>query len=183
MKAAKYPAIDAGTPARAAARRRSTSASRPSRTTRTSPSRRSSAWSEPENQIATAEAGGLPPVREDLYDSKEIEKVYPGFSQIIRESIADAAARPSESPAYQDISLAIQGAVHPTTEIDPEDPSADLRPAARAARAGDQPRGAAVTGAADPAASEAREPGAGAEGLGPHASRSASWPGCCARRR
>ena len=63
------------------------------------------------------------PVREDLYDSKQIEKVYPGFSQIIGESIADAAARPSESPAYQDIS-AIQNAVHPTTEIDPDDPSA-----------------------------------------------------------
>jgi multiple sugar transport system substrate-binding protein len=77
----------------------------------------------PEHQIATATSGGLPPVREDLYDSKEIDKVYPGFAQIIRQSIEDAAARPSESPAYQDISLAIQGAVHPTTDIDPEDPS------------------------------------------------------------
>ena len=77
-----------------------------------------------EHQIATAESGGLPPVREDLYETKEIEKVYPGFAQIIRQSIADAAPRPSESPAYQDISLAIQGAIHPTTEIDPEDPSA-----------------------------------------------------------
>ena len=85
---------------------------------------------EPENQIATASAGGLPPVREDLFDSKEIEKVYPGFSQIIRKSIADAAPRPSESPAYQDISLAIQDAIHPTTDIDPNDPSStydDLR--------------------------------------------------------
>ena len=56
---------------------------------------------QPENQLATATAGGLPPVREDLYDTKEIEKVYPGFSQIIRESIDDGAARPSESPAYR----------------------------------------------------------------------------------
>ena len=77
---------------------------------------------QPDNQLATATAGGLPPVREDLYDSKEIEKVYPGFSQLIRESIDDAAPRPSESPAYQDISLAIQEAVHPTTDIDPDDP-------------------------------------------------------------
>jgi len=76
-----------------------------------------------EHQINTASSGGLPPVREDLYDSKEIEKVYPGFAQIIRESIEDAAPRPSESPAYQDISLAIQAAVHPTTDIDPEDPT------------------------------------------------------------
>ena len=63
-------------------------------------------------------------MREDLYEQKEIDKVYPGFAQIIRDSIADAAARPSESPAYQDLSLAIQSGVHPTTEIDPEDPSA-----------------------------------------------------------
>jgi multiple sugar transport system substrate-binding protein len=83
-----------------------------------------------ENQIATADAGGLPPVREDLYDTPELKKIYPGYSEVIRKSIADAAARPSESPAYQDISLAIQSAVHPTTDIDPEDPSAtyeDLR--------------------------------------------------------
>jgi multiple sugar transport system substrate-binding protein len=79
---------------------------------------------QPENQLATATAGGLPPVREDLYDEKEIETIYPGFSQIVRQSIADAAARPSESPAYQDISLAIQSAIHPTTDIDPQDPSA-----------------------------------------------------------
>lgn len=77
-----------------------------------------------DNQLATADAGGLPPVREDLYDQKEIDKVYPGFAQIIRESIDDAAPRPSESPAYQDLSLAIQSSVHPTTDIDPEDPSA-----------------------------------------------------------
>ena len=85
---------------------------------------------QPENQLETASAGGLPPVLESLYDSKDIDKVYPGFAQIIRQSIADAAPRPSESPAYQDISLAIQSAVHPTTDIDPDDPSStydDLR--------------------------------------------------------
>ena len=78
----------------------------------------------PENQIATAVAGGLPPVREDIYDSPEIKKAYPGLSELIRQSIEDAAARPGESPAYQDISLAIQEAVHPTTDIDPNDPGA-----------------------------------------------------------
>ena len=123
MKAAKYPAIDAGTPSAPPLGGVNLGVSAFS-------DNQDLAWKAveclvgAENQLATAEAGGLPPVREDLYDSKEIEKVYPGFSQIIRESIADAAARPSESPAYQDISLAIQGAVHPTTEIDPEDPGA-----------------------------------------------------------
>lgn len=123
MKAARYPAIDPGTPSAPplGGINLGVSAFSPNQDL---------AWKAveclvgAENQLATAEAGGLPPVREDLYDSKEIEKVYPGFSQIIRQSIEDAAARPSESPAYQDISLAIQDGIHPTTGIDPEDPGA-----------------------------------------------------------
>ncbi|HWC26341.1 MAG TPA: extracellular solute-binding protein [Solirubrobacteraceae bacterium] len=38
----------------------------------------------PENQLEVAELGGLPPVRSDLYDRPEIEKVYPGFADLIR---------------------------------------------------------------------------------------------------
>ena len=81
----------------------------------------------PENQVATATSGGLPPVRQDIYDSKEIDKVYPGFAPLIRQSIEDAAPRPSLSPAYQDLSLAIQSGIHPTTDIDPERCERDLR--------------------------------------------------------
>jgi ABC-type glycerol-3-phosphate transport system substrate-binding protein len=77
---------------------------------------------EPDNQIAIAKAGGLPPVRADIYDRPEIEEVYPGFADLIRQSIEDAAPRPSESPAYQDLSLAIQRALDPT-EIDPDNPT------------------------------------------------------------
>ena len=77
---------------------------------------------EPDKQVQIAELGGLPPVREDVYDRPEIEDIYPGFATLIRESIADAGPRPSESPAYQDLSLAIQRGVHPTTGIDPENP-------------------------------------------------------------
>jgi multiple sugar transport system substrate-binding protein len=76
----------------------------------------------PENQLEVATLGGLPPVREDLYDKPEIDKVYPGFASQIREAIRNAGPRPSESPAYQDLSLAIQRAVHPTTKIDPKNP-------------------------------------------------------------
>jgi multiple sugar transport system substrate-binding protein len=75
---------------------------------------------QPENQLEIAAAGGLPPVREDLYDEPEIDKVYPGFADEIRQAIKNAGPRPSESPAYQDLSLAIQRAVHPTTKIDPQ---------------------------------------------------------------
>jgi multiple sugar transport system substrate-binding protein len=129
MKAAKYPQVDA---------------SRPSAPPLGGINLGVSAFSEnkdltfeaiecliqPENQLEIASAGGLPPVREDLYDEKEINEVYPGFAALIRDSIDDAVPRPSESPAYQDISLAIQRAVHPTTEIDPQDPATtyeDLR--------------------------------------------------------
>ena len=77
----------------------------------------------PENQLTIAEKGGLPPVRSDVYDRPQIDKIYPGFAEIIRESIRDAAPRPSESPAYQDLSLGIQRAVHPTNGIDPRDPA------------------------------------------------------------
>jgi multiple sugar transport system substrate-binding protein len=77
---------------------------------------------QPENQLTIAKAGGLPPVRADVYDRKEINDVYPGFANLIKSSIQDAAPRPSESPAYQDLSLAIQNAIHPVTGIDPKNP-------------------------------------------------------------
>lgn len=81
---------------------------------------------QPENQLTIAEMGGLPPVREDLYDDPKIDEIYPGFGNDIRESIASAGPRPSESPAYQDLSLAIQRGVHPTTEIDPDNPQSSF---------------------------------------------------------
>jgi multiple sugar transport system substrate-binding protein len=77
---------------------------------------------QPDNQLTIAKAGGLPPVRSDVYDRPAINDVYPGFANLIRSSIRDAAPRPSESPAYQDLSLAIQDALHPTSGIDPRNP-------------------------------------------------------------
>ena len=76
----------------------------------------------PENQLTIAELGGLPPVREDLYEDPKMEEIYPGFAQQIHDAIETAGPRPSESPAYQDLSLGIQRGVHPVTEIDPQDP-------------------------------------------------------------
>jgi multiple sugar transport system substrate-binding protein len=75
---------------------------------------------QPENQITAAKLGGLPPTREDLYDEKEIQDVYPGFSDLIRSSIEASAPRPI-TPAYTDVSIAIQTALHPIGDIDPED--------------------------------------------------------------
>jgi multiple sugar transport system substrate-binding protein len=75
---------------------------------------------QPDNQITAATLGGLPPVREDVYGTKDIEKAYPGFSDLIKESIDNAAPRPV-TPAYTDVSLAIQRALHPVGDIDPAD--------------------------------------------------------------
>ena len=97
-------------------------------------------------------------MREDLYDEPEIEKVYPTFANQIRDAIKNAGPRPSESPAYQDLSLAIQRAVHPTTKIDPKNLGSRLRQAARQRREGRQARGPAVSAAA-PAVAKRRRGG------------------------
>jgi trehalose/maltose transport system substrate-binding protein len=75
---------------------------------------------QPGNQIKIATAGGLPPVTEDLYSKPEIDKVYPGFADLIRQSIKQAAPRPV-TPAYQDLSLAIQRTIHPLDDIPVDD--------------------------------------------------------------
>jgi multiple sugar transport system substrate-binding protein len=75
---------------------------------------------QPENQITAATLGGLPPVREDLYGSKELDEAYPGFANLIKKSIDNAAPRPL-TPAYTDVSLAIQRSLHPPGDIDPQD--------------------------------------------------------------
>jgi len=75
---------------------------------------------QPENQVTAATLGGLPPTREDVYGTPEIEEAYPGFSDVIKESIDNAAPRPI-TPAYTDLSLALQRALHPVGDIDPGD--------------------------------------------------------------
>ena len=110
------------------ARRRSaasTSPSRRTRTTPTSPSRRPSASRQPENQALSAELGGLPPTTESVYDDPKVQKAYP-FADELRESIDDAAPRPV-TPAYSDISLAIQKTYHPPDAVDPDTVVEQLR--------------------------------------------------------
>jgi multiple sugar transport system substrate-binding protein len=75
--------------------------------------------SEP-NQITAAQKGGLPPTISALYDRQEIKEAYPDFSDLMRETIDDGAPRPV-SPAYSDVSLAIQRTLHPPSSIDPQE--------------------------------------------------------------
>jgi multiple sugar transport system substrate-binding protein len=74
-----------------------------------------------QSQLTATELDGLPPSREDLYADKVVRKAFPGFSEEIKRSIADAEPRPL-TPAYTDLSLAIQRALHPPSKIDPDDP-------------------------------------------------------------
>ena len=70
----------------------------------------------PENQALSAELGGLPPTTESVYEEPKVQKAFP-FADELRESIDAAAPRPV-TPAYSDISLAIQKTYHPPGSID-----------------------------------------------------------------
>lgn len=75
-----------------------------------------------DNQVTAAELGGLPPTIQAGYSEKRVKDAYPGFSDLIKQAIDAAAPRPV-TPAYTDVSLAIQRALHPPDKIDPADPS------------------------------------------------------------
>ena len=72
----------------------------------------------PENQALSAELGGLAPTSESVYDDPKVKKAFP-FAAELRESIDAAAPRPV-TPAYSDISLAIQKTYHPPDGVDPD---------------------------------------------------------------
>jgi multiple sugar transport system substrate-binding protein len=74
------------------------------------------------SQMTATELDGLPPSRSDLYTDKVVTKAYPGFAQLVKESIEESGPRPT-TPAYQDVSLAVQRTLHPPDKIDPEDTS------------------------------------------------------------
>jgi multiple sugar transport system substrate-binding protein len=73
-----------------------------------------------ESALTVTELDGLPPAREHLYDDPVVKKAYPDFEEQVRTSIENAAPRP-QTPAYTDLSLAIQRTLHPVGSIDPND--------------------------------------------------------------
>lgn len=75
-----------------------------------------------ESQLTAVELDGLPPSRADLYSDKAVQKAYPGFADLVKESIESSGPRPT-TPAYQDVSLAVQRTLHPPDKIDPDDAS------------------------------------------------------------
>jgi multiple sugar transport system substrate-binding protein len=79
----------------------------------------------PEHQAIAAEKGGLPPTTEAVYNDPKVQKAYP-FADLLKESIGAAAPRPV-TPAYSDISLAIQKTFSPPDGIDPSSIESKLR--------------------------------------------------------
>ena len=80
---------------------------------------------QPENQIVASEKGGLAPSDDALYSEPRIKKVLP-FADIMRASIEEGVPRPV-TPAYTDISQAIQKTFHPPEGVDPAKVEEDLR--------------------------------------------------------
>jgi len=68
---------------------------------------------------------GLPPVMNASYDDPAVRKAYP-FADLLREQLKDAVPRP-ETPAYSDVTLAIQQTLHPPIKINPQSSIDTLR--------------------------------------------------------
>jgi multiple sugar transport system substrate-binding protein len=78
----------------------------------------------PDNQLFASKNGGVAPSSGAVYDQLTVEQ-YP-FKELLRDSINDAAPRPV-SPAYNDLSLAVQNVIHPLSGINPAADATALR--------------------------------------------------------
>lgn len=78
-----------------------------------------------ENQRMAATMGALPPTVEALYDDPAVRSNLP-FADALRATLRDAVQRP-QTPLYSDVSLAIDSALHPPSDIDPPATAARLR--------------------------------------------------------
>lgn len=74
----------------------------------------------PENQIANAVKGGLPPTLTDLYKNPtaDFKKEYPFYKDIFT-SLEQASVRPL-TPAYQNLSILISTTLSPADQIQPQ---------------------------------------------------------------
>jgi multiple sugar transport system substrate-binding protein len=74
----------------------------------------------PMGQLLATKLDGLPPSNQTLYTNPVVTEAYPGFATLVKQSLDDAATR-ALTPAYTDLSLAIQRTLHPPSKIDPND--------------------------------------------------------------
>ncbi|MEU1620139.1 ABC transporter substrate-binding protein [Streptomyces sp. NPDC005722] len=78
-----------------------------------------------DNQRNAALRGGLPPTLRSLYDDPQVRRSYP-FAQDILAELENAALRP-QTPAYQNVSIAVSHALSPPAAIRPAESVRDLR--------------------------------------------------------
>jgi multiple sugar transport system substrate-binding protein len=71
------------------------------------------------SELTATELDGLPPSHENLYTNKVVQKAYPGFAGLVKEEVEAAGARPV-TPAYQDVTSALQRTLHPPESIPAE---------------------------------------------------------------
>jgi multiple sugar transport system substrate-binding protein len=76
-------------------------------------------------EITYAVKGGLAPVRTAVYDIPSFEKAYP-FHALIERQLQTYGIRP-QTPAYADVTLAIQNVLSPTSGIEPASVVKSLR--------------------------------------------------------
>jgi multiple sugar transport system substrate-binding protein len=79
----------------------------------------------PANQKTDAIKGGLAPVATSIYADPAFDKAYP-FHSLIKSQLETYGIRP-QTPAYADVTLAIQKALSPTSSIDPNTIVSKLR--------------------------------------------------------
>src|ERR1700742_1519860 len=71
------------------------------------------------SELTATELDGLPPSHENLYANPVVKKAYPGFAGLVKEEVEAAGARPV-TPAYQDVTSALQRTLHPPESIPAE---------------------------------------------------------------
>jgi trehalose/maltose transport system substrate-binding protein len=77
------------------------------------------------NQTVDAIKGGLPPTLASVYNNPALTKPYP-FKALIAKQLADAGIRP-QTPAYADVTIAIEKALSPPGSINPQSVLGTLR--------------------------------------------------------
>jgi multiple sugar transport system substrate-binding protein len=77
------------------------------------------------NQTLAATRGAVPPAIAAVYDDPAVVARFP-FGALLRQSIAAAAPRPA-TPAYSDVSAAVQAVLHPPASVDPDRDGPRLR--------------------------------------------------------
>jgi trehalose/maltose transport system substrate-binding protein len=80
---------------------------------------------QPQNQIRDAVKGGLAPVLASIYQQPAFDKQYP-FHQLIKQQLQSYGIRP-QTPAYADVTRAIQDTLTPTSAIAPNSAVTQLR--------------------------------------------------------